>query len=94
MANGSNLYRILAVQIINNMANKSPSKPLVTKSETSNGRNLKSVNKVTKLVTINEILIKNPPQGYHVSHTEAGTPYLRSNPDHKKKNNLDPKRKP
>lgn len=76
------------------MARKKPSKPLITKSETPSGLNSKSVNKVTKKVTSNEKLIKNPPPGYHVSHTANGIPYLRSNPDHKKKNNLDPKRKP
>jgi hypothetical protein len=70
-------------------------KPYKTIKETSTGRNTKSINikKLTK--TENKDLIKKAEsgnlKGYHVVKRKRQEKFLRSNPDPKKKNNLDPK---
>lgn len=72
-------------------------KKLVTHTETSTGKNTKSQHKTNKAVQENKELIKKAEKWllpwYHVVEQENGNKYLRSNPDTKKKNNLDPKRK-
>jgi len=76
------------------MTNK---KNLVTHKETSKWRNIKSINKETKIVTPNKVLIKKVEQKklkeYVVVKSENKKPFLKSKPDKIKKNNLDPKRK-
>ena len=74
------------------MVNK---KTLKTVKESSTGRNIKSIDlkNLTKLQ--NEALIKkaekNNLPGYHAVQPKKGKKFLKSNPDRKKKNNLDPK---
>lgn len=66
-----------------------------TVEETKTGRNQKSIDlqKLTKKQ--NSELIKKAEKdnlpGYHVVHPKGKKKFLRSNPDKKKKNNLDPK---
>lgn len=70
-------------------------KPLKTIKETPKGRNVKSVNKKTQAIERNKELIKKVEAkklpNYHVVKPVAKKKFLRSNPDRKKKNNLDPK---
>ena len=72
-------------------------KTLVTRKETPKGKNLKSIDKVTKKVTPNKVLIKKVVDkklpGYIVVKAKEKAPFLKSKPDKTKKNNLDPKRK-
>lgn len=72
-----------------------PNKNLRTIKESSSGRNLKSKNIVTGKRSENKSLIKKAKAGklpgYHVVKPKKGKEFLRSNPDKKSKNNLDPK---
>jgi len=73
-------------------------KKFVTSKENKKGKNIKSVNRLTDKERYNKNLIKkcknNNLPWYHVVNSWKKNEYLRSNPDNKKKNNLDPKRKP
>ena len=70
-------------------------KPLKTIKETPSGRNLKSINLNNLSKEKNKELIKKAEAkklpGYHTVKQEGKKKFLRSNPDRKKKNNLDPK---
>jgi hypothetical protein len=70
-------------------------KPLKTFKETPTGRNLKSINKKTGEKKKNVELIKKVEKrqlpGYQVVKPAKIKRYLRSKPDNRKKNNLDPK---
>lgn len=70
-------------------------KPLKTIKETSTGRNTKSINLNNLTEKQNKELIKKAEQGklpwYHVVKQKDKKKFLRSNPDRRKKNNLDPK---
>lgn len=72
-------------------------KKYITKEETSSWRNIKSIDKTNKKVKENKELIKKAEKWdlswYHTAVPKDWGKYLRSNPDKKKKNNLDPKRK-
>ena len=70
-------------------------KTLKTIKETSTGRNLKSINLKNLSKEKNKELVKKADAGslpgYHTVKIEGKQKFLRSNPDRKKKNNLDPK---
>jgi len=70
-------------------------KPLKTIKETSTWRNVKSIDLNTLTEKENKSLIKKAEQDklpwYHVVNPKNKDKYLRSNPDRKRKNNLDPK---
>lgn len=72
-----------------------PKKKLKTVEETKTGRNKKSVDLKNLTKKENTELIKKAEQGnlkgYHVVKQKGKQKFLRSNPDRKKKNNLDPK---
>ena len=70
-------------------------KTLKTTKETKTGRNIKTIDLKNLTEEQNRELIKkaiagNLP-GYHVTKRKEQKPFLQSNPDRKKKNNLDPK---
>jgi hypothetical protein len=71
-----------------------PKKPLKTIKETPTGRNVRSINLANLTPAENRELIKKAEKGklpnYHVVHPEGAKKFLRSNPDKKRKNNLDP----
>ena len=72
------------------------SKKLIkTIKETQTGRNKESINTKTKIKEKNKKLIKKADNGklpeYHTVKQKDKKKFLRSNPDTKKKNNLDPK---
>ena len=66
-----------------------------TIEENAKGKNLKSINLKTLSETENKKLIQKAKKGelpgYHVVNSGKSSEFLRSNPDQKKKNNLDPK---
>ena len=70
-------------------------KPLKTIKETPTGRNVKSINLKNLTKKQNAELIKKADAGklpgYHTVKQKGKAKFLRSNPDRKKKNNLDPK---
>lgn len=70
-------------------------KTLKTIEENKNKRNIKSIDLKNLTKKENKELIKKAEQnklpGYHVVKPKNKPKYLRSNPDRKKKNNLDPK---
>lgn len=70
-------------------------KPLKTIEEASTGRNTKSINLNNLTKKQNEELIKKAEQWklswYHVVKPKGEKKFLRSNPDRRKRNNLDPK---
>ncbi|EKD65066.1 MAG: hypothetical protein ACD_50C00198G0002 [uncultured bacterium] len=70
-------------------------KPLKTIKETSTGKNVKSINLKNLTKKQNQELIKKADNGqlpgYHTVKQKGKVKFLRSNPDVKKKNNLDPK---
>jgi hypothetical protein len=70
-------------------------KPFKTIKENQAGRNIKSINLKDLTKAENKELIKKADAGklpgYHTVKPEEGEKFLRSNPDRKKKNNLDPK---
>jgi hypothetical protein len=70
-------------------------KPYKTIKETSTGRNKKSINLNNLSKEKNKVLIKKADAGklpgYHTVKQEGKKKFLRSNPDRRKKNNLDPK---
>jgi len=78
------------------MANQKK-KTLRTSKENSKGRNIKSIDLKNLTEKQNRELIKKAKAGklpgYHVVQQKKKKPFLRSNPDKKKKNNLDPIRK-
>lgn len=69
-------------------------KPYKTIVETPTGRNKKSINLKTLTKAKNKELIKKADAGklpgYHTVKQIGKKKFLRSNPDRKKKNNLDP----
>ena len=71
-----------------------------TIKETKTGRNVKSIDLKSLTVKQNKELIKKAEKGnlpgYHVVNPKKKARFLRSDPDRKKKNNLDPilKKKP
>lgn len=71
-----------------------PKKPLKTIKETPTGRNVRSINLANLTQAQNRELIKKAEKddlpGYHVVHPKRKAKFLRSNPDRKRKNNLDP----
>ncbi len=70
-------------------------KNLKTIIETPKGKNLESINKKTLKITKNKDLIKKVKEwklpDYHIVKPWKKDEYLRSDPDKKKPNNLDPK---
>jgi hypothetical protein len=70
-------------------------KPYKTIKETPTGRNQKSLNLNNLTAKQNSELIERAEKGnlsgYHVVKRKGQKKFLRSNPDPKKKNNLDPK---
>ena len=76
---------------------KAVTKKYVTREEKTSWRNTKSISKTSKKVTDNKELIKKAEKWdlpwYHVVKPKTWEKFLRSNPDKKKSNNLDPKRK-
>lgn len=70
-------------------------KPLKTIKETPTGRNTKSINLNNLTEKQNKELIEKAEQGklpwYHTVKQKGKKIFLRSNPDRRKKNNLDPK---
>jgi len=72
-------------------------KKYITREETKTWKNIKSIDKTSKDIKKNKELIKKAEKlklpWYHVVNPKDWDKYLRSNPDKKKKNNLDPKRK-
>lgn len=70
-------------------------KPLKTTQETSTWKNIKSINLNTLTEKQNKDLIKKAEKGqlpwYHVVKQKGKKKFLRSNPNRKKKDNLDPK---
>ncbi|MBU1626625.1 DUF3892 domain-containing protein [bacterium] len=70
-------------------------KPYKTIKETPTGRNQKSLNLNNLTAKQNAELIKKADKGqlpgYHTVKQKGKAKFLRSNPDPKKKNNLDPK---
>lgn len=72
-------------------------KKLVTHTENSKGKNIKTIDRKTKKVTLNKELVKKAENkklpGYTPVKSKNKEKYLRSKPDKIKKNNLDPKRK-
>jgi len=74
------------------MTNK---KTLKTVKETSTGRNVKSIDLKNLTKKENRELIKKVEAGdlpgYHTVKREGQAKFLQSNPDRKKKNNLDPR---
>lgn len=70
-------------------------KPYKTIKETPSGRNKKSINLKTLSKEKNKELIKKADArklaGYHTVKQEGKKKFLRSDPDRRKKNNLDPK---
>lgn len=71
-----------------------PKKNLRTIKETKKGRNTKSIDKKTLTNKENQELIKKAKAGklpgYHVVKRKGQKKFLRSNPNPKKKDNLDP----
>ena len=69
-------------------------KTLKTSKEIKSGKNIKSIDLKTLTEKENERLIekakKGSLDGYHVVNPGKKDEYLRSDPDRKKKNNLDP----
>ena len=59
---------------------------LTVTKETPKGKNIRFENSYGQSFTLNQLL-KNPPSGYHYVDGPTG-PYLRSNPDGNKRNNL------
>jgi len=72
----------------------SSKKKLRTIKEIKTGRNVKSINKKNLTKKQNSELIKKAEQnklpGYHVVKRKGQKKFLRSNPNPKKKDNLDP----
>ena len=70
-------------------------KTLKTTKETSTGRNIESIDLKNLTKKQNEALLKKAKAGklpgYHSVKRKGQSGFLRSNPDRKKKNNLDPK---
>ncbi len=70
-------------------------KPYKTLKETNSGRNIKSIDLRNLSKEKNKELIKKADAGtlpgYHTVKRDGEKKFLRSNPDRKKKNNLDPK---
>lgn len=70
-------------------------KNLKTIKEKPTGRNIKSINLENLSKEKNKVLIKKADArklaGYHTVKQEGKKKFLRSNPDRKQKNNLDPK---
>lgn len=70
-------------------------KPYKTIKETPKGRNVKSINTKTGKTSSNKSLIKKQEKGelsdYSTVKPKNIKKFLRSKPDNKKKNNLDPK---
>ncbi len=70
-------------------------KTLKTTKETSTGKNLESIDLKNLTKKQNEALLKKAKAGnlpgYHPVKRKGQAEFLRSNPDKKKKNNLDPK---
>lgn len=70
-------------------------KPYKTVKETNSGRNIKSIDLGNLSKEKNKELIKRADagklKGYHTVKQEGKKKFLRSNPDRRKKNNLDPK---
>ncbi len=70
-------------------------KPYKTIKEAPSGRNIKSINLNNLSKEKNKELIKKADAGklpgYHTVKQQGKKKFLRSNPDPKKKNNLDPK---
>ncbi len=70
-------------------------KTLKTTKETRTGRNVKTIDLKNLTEKQNKVLIKKAKAGnlpgYHVTKRKGQKPFLQSNPDGKKKNNLDPK---
>lgn len=70
-------------------------KPLKTTQETSTWKNVKSINLNTLTEKQNKDLIKKAGKGklpwYHIVNPKDKDKFLRSNPNRKKKDNLDPK---
>ncbi len=66
-----------------------------TTEETKTGRNRKSIDLKNLTRKENQELVKKADAGklpgYHTVKPKEGKKFLRSNPDKKKKNNLDPK---
>lgn len=68
---------------------------LKKKTENKTGLNTTFINTATnRTITRNQAIKqiqKNNPnyKNYHISHTSDGTPYVRSNPDSKKNNNIE-----
>ena len=72
-----------------------PKKALKTIKETSKGKNIKSIDLKNLTKKENTELVKKADKGqlpgYHTVKQKGKAKFLRSNPDVKKKNNLDPK---
>ena len=72
-----------------------PKKVLKTIKETSKGKNIKSIDLKNLTKKENTELVKKADKGqlpgYHTVKQKGKAKFLRSNPDVKKKNNLDPK---
>jgi len=70
-------------------------KSLKTTKETTTGKNVESIDLKNLTKKQNEALIKKAKKGnlsgYHAVKRKGQAEFLRSNPDKKKKNNLDPK---
>lgn len=70
-------------------------KKYITKEETPSWKNTKSIDKTSEKVKENKELVKKAEKWdlpwYHVVTKKDWDKYLRSNPDKKKNNNLDPK---